>query len=98
MEFGLTDAVRPGITTLCNLESGIFPRIATILADIVARGGEMDLENVKMQERSVLWGVDGLRAHTRARDPRLFFKQYLKPLLFWRTTDEGQKHRLQEFQ
>ena len=51
-----------------------------------------------MRDSSALWGTNGLRAHTRARNPRLFFEQYLRPLLFWRTTDEGKKNKLREFQ
>ncbi len=51
-----------------------------------------------MRQSSVPWGLDGLRAHTRARDPRLFIQQYLRPLLFWRTTDDGKKTKLREFQ
>jgi hypothetical protein len=29
---------------------------------------------------------------------RLFFEEYLRPLLFWRTTDEGKKSKLREFE
>lgn len=51
-----------------------------------------------MQESTVPWGIDGVRAYTPAMHPRLFFEQYLRPLLFWRTTDEGTKSKLREFQ
>jgi hypothetical protein len=40
----------------------------------------------------------GLRALTPAWSAARFLEEYLRPLFFWRTTDEGQEHKLREFQ
>ena len=48
-------------------------------------------------DSAIPWGMDGFRAHLRARNPGLFIKEYLKPLFFRRTSATGRTRQHREF-
>lgn len=46
---------------------------------------------------AIPWGMDGFRAQFRAMNPGLFIQEYLKPLLFRRTSAAGRTRQRREF-
>src|SRR5689334_851915 len=50
------------------------------------------------RESPIPWGMDGFRAEVRAMNPSSFIRQYLKPLLFWKTVAASKKPQLREFE